>query len=282
MEKTIKENKITPNKSQIKKQCFDSETYKSSQKDINTHQNNTQLNEIFPKKSIDFFPKKINIEEVDNSLDVYRKYTMENQLIIKDFVPQLKPIKINIVPSKLCLNKKGFKDLKRNKKNKILLDSNKYFISCPNLEDEEDDDDNYNEDKDKNTFESSNDIISLNINKSKNNNISNINENNQILDIKEIRKFLQKIKQQNIQKIYSKKVINKDNYEKSFNLGNSSESDLDDFDEIDDYSLLEYEKKEENKNENTNKKDKNKKNRNRTYSVSILEMLQKKFEIEDA
>lgn len=281
MEKTIKENKITPNKSQIKKQCFDSETYKSSQKDINTHQNNTQLNEKFPKKSIDFFPKKINIEKVDNSLDVYRKYTMENQLIIKDFVPQLKPIKINIVPSKLCLNKKGFKDLKRNKKNKILLDSNKYFISCPNLEDEEDEDDNYNEDKDKNTFESSNDIISLNINKSKNNNISNINENNQILDIKEIRKFLQKIKQQNIQKIYSKKVINKDNYEKSFNLGNSSESDLDDFDEIDDYSLLEYEKKEENKNENT-KKDKNKKNRNRTYSVSILEMLQKKFEIEDA
>ena len=281
MEKTIKENKITPNKSQIKKQCFDSETYESPQKDINTHQNNTQLNEKFPKKSIDFFPKKINIEKVDNSLDVYRKYTMENQLIIKDFVPQLKPIKINIVPSKLCLNKKGFKDLKRNKKNKILLDSNKYFISCPNLEDEEDDDDNYNEDKDKNTFESSNDIISLNINKSKNNNISNINENNQILDIKEIRKFLQKIKQQNIQKIYSKKVINKDNYEKSFNLGNSSESDLDDFDEIDDYSLLEYEKKEENKNENTNKKDKNKKNRNRTYSVSILEMLQKKFEIED-
>lgn len=282
MEKTIKENQITPNKSQIKKQCFDSETYESPQKDINTHQNNTQLNEKFPKKSIDFFPKKINIEKVDNSLDVYRKYTMENQLIIKDFVPQLKPIKINIVPSKLCLNKKGFKDLKRNKKNKILLDSNKYFISCPNLEDEEDDDDNYNEDKDKNTFESSNDIISLNINKSKNNNISNINENNQILDIKEIRKFLQKIKQQNIQKIYSKKVINKDNNEKSFNLGNSSESDLDDFDEIDDYSLLEYEKKEENKNENINNKDKNKKNRNRTYSVSILEMLQKKFEIEDA
>ena len=282
MEKTIKENKITPNKSQIKKQCFDSETYKSSQKDINTHQNNTQLNEKFPKKSIDFFPKKINIEKVDNTLDVYRKYTMENQLIIKDFVPQLKPIKINIVPSKLCLNKKGFRDLKRNKKNKILLDSNKYFISCPNLEDEEDDDDNYNEDKDKNTFESSNDIISLNINKSKNNNISNINESNQILDIKEIRKFLQKIKQQNIQKIYSKKVINKDNNEKSFNLGNSSESDLDDFDEIDDYSLLGYEKKEENKNENMNNKDKNKKNRNRTYSVSILEMLQKKFEIEDA
>ncbi len=265
----------------------DSETNESSQKcktEYSDKKSSIDYLTINFKRSLGFFPKKnLYMEDIDTNIyDKKRKYSMEEKLVIKkDFVPQLRPIEIHLVPSKLRLNKKGFKDLKRNKKNKILLDSNKYFISCPNLEDEEDEDDNYNEDKDKNTFESSNDIISLNINKSKNNKISNINENKQSWDIKEIRKFLQKIKQQNIQKIYSKKVINKDNYEKSFNLGNSSESDLDDFDEIDDYSLLEYEKKEENKNENTNKKDKNKKNRNRTYSVSILEMLQKKFEIED-
>ena len=57
--------------------------------------------------------------------------------LVKDFVPQLKPIEVHLVPSKLRLNKKGFKDLKCNKDNKILLMSNNYFISCPNSEEEE-------------------------------------------------------------------------------------------------------------------------------------------------
>ena len=52
-------------------------------------------------------------------------------------MPKVKPIEIHLVPSKLMLNKKGFKDLKCNKDNKILLMSNNYFISCPNSEEEE-------------------------------------------------------------------------------------------------------------------------------------------------
>ena len=118
MKKPNQQIQITPNKPQTKKQCFDSETCESSVKDINNSKTNTP-NDKIPKNSIDIFPKNINIEKIDKNLEVYRKYTMENKLIIKDFVPQLKPIKMNILPPKLSLNKVGFKDLKRNKKNKI-------------------------------------------------------------------------------------------------------------------------------------------------------------------
>ena len=64
-------------------------------------------------------------------------------------------------------------------------------------------------------------------------------------------------------------------------MENSSESDLYDIDEIDNYSLLEYEKDDENKNVNTNDKEKNNKKRNRIHSFTILEMLQKKCELDD-
>ena len=276
MQEPSKEAHIIPNKSLLNKQCFDSGTYENSKKDLNTSQNGSSQNEKIPKKSIDFLPKKMNIEKIDKSLEVYRKYTMENELIIKDFVPHLRPIKMHVIPSKLCLNKKGFKDLKCNKENKILLNSNKYFISCPNLEDEDDYDNNG---KDKNTFESSNDIISLNLNKYNINNISQIDEDKPVLDINETRKNLQKTKYRNIQKIYSKNNIVKGNYNKCLNAGDSTESDLYDIDEIDNYSLLEYEKTDGN--ENVNDKEKNKNNRNRTHSFSILEMLKKKYECEN-
>ena len=278
MQEPSKVAHIIPNKSLLNNQCFDSGTYENSKKELNTSQSGASQNEKIPKKSIDFLPKKMNLEKIDKSLEVYRKYTLENELIIKDFVPHLKPIKIHVVPSKLCLNKKGFKDLKCNKENKILLNSNKYFISCPNLEDEDDYDNN---DKSKNTHESSNDIISLNLNKYNINNISHIEEGKTVLDINETRKNLQKTKNLNIQKIYSKNVIVKGNYDKCLNPGNSSESDLYDIDETDNYSLLEYEKTDGNKNENVNDKEKNKNNRNRTHSFSILEMLKKKYECEN-
>jgi len=112
--KDLKKNEqITPNKPQTINQRFDSETYESSKKDIN---NSDISNEKIPKKSIDFFPKKMNIEKLDKSLEIYRKYSLENKLIIKDFVPKLRPIEIHVMPSKFRLNRKGFKDLKRNKK----------------------------------------------------------------------------------------------------------------------------------------------------------------------
>ena len=257
---------ITPNKTQFNKQHFDSETYESSQKDINY---NTSEN----KKSIDFFPKNINIDKIDKSPDVHRKYTVENKLIIKDFVPQLRPIEIHVVPSKLRLNTKGFKDLKCNKNNKVLLNSNKYFISCPNS-DEDDESEKYESSKEN---QSSSNIIKIDtISKS----LFNID-----IDIKETRKKLQKTKNKNIPKVHSKNNFPiKGKYNNDLNLGISSDSDLYDIDEIDNYSLVAYEneneKKEDNKNENIDDKDKNNK-RNRTRSFTILEMLQKRFELEE-
>ena len=248
------QDNITPNKIQFNKQHFDSETYESSKKDINI---NTSEN----KKSIDFFPTKINIDKIDESPEVHRKYTVEKKLIIKDFVPQIRPIEIHVVPSKLRLNKKGFKDLKCNKNNKILLNSNKYFISCPNS-DEDDDSEKFESSKEN---QSSSNIIKIDkISKS----LFNID-----IDIKGTRKNLQKTKNKNIPKVHSKNNFPiKGKYNNDLNLGISSDSDLYDIDEIDNYSLITYENenKEDDKKENIGGNEKNNK-RNRTRSFTILE-----------
>ena len=260
------------NNSQLGKQNFDLEMYANSKNDINSSpQTNDMPNEKILKKSIDLFPKKIYMEELDKSLKVNRKYTAENQLIIKDFVPQLKPIVIHVVPSKLRLNKKGIKDLKRNK-NKVLLNSNKYYISCPSSE--EDDSDKYI---------SSKEILPLCNNKNENNNknVLIFEETNDI-SINKIRKNLQKTKNGNIQKIHSKNdIVVKGKYDKDLNLNYSSESDLYDIDEIDNYSLLEYDKEDEKNIESINKNESNNKGRNRTHSFTILEMLQKNYKMDE-
>ena len=264
------------NNSQLGKQHFDSETYANSKNDINSSsQTNDIPNEKILKKSIDLFPKKIYMEELDKSLKVNRKYTAENQLIIKDFVPQLKPIVIHVVPSKLRLNKKGIKDLKRNK-NKILLNSNKYYISCPSSEEEDDSD----------KYISSKEILPLCNNKNDNNNILIFEETNDI-SINKIRKNLQKTKNGNMPKIRSKNdIVVKGKYDKDLNLDYSSESDLYDIDEINNYSLLEYDKedkedKEDEKNiETVNKNENNNIGRSRTHSFTILEMLQKNYKLD--
>ena len=121
----------------------DSETNESSQKcktEYSDKKSSIDYLTINFKRSLGFFPKKnLYMEDIDTNIyDKKRKYSMEEKLVIKkDFVPQLRPIEIHLVPSKLRLNKKGFKDLKCNKDNKILLMSNNYFISCPNSEEEE-------------------------------------------------------------------------------------------------------------------------------------------------
>ena len=69
---------ITPNKTQFNKQHFDSETYESSQKDINI---NTSEN----KKSIDFFPTKINIDKIDESPEVHREIHCRKKINNKRF-----------------------------------------------------------------------------------------------------------------------------------------------------------------------------------------------------
>jgi len=259
MQRTIQKEQITPNKNQSNKQIFDSETNESSKKDINLSQNSA--NEKQFKKSIEFFPKKIYIEELDESEEVQRKYTIESRLEIKDFVPKLKPMEIHLVPSKLRLNKKGIKDYKRNN-NKILLNSKKYFISCPNSEDE-----------DSENYSSSKEIIKEFC----------IQDDLNDSDINLTRKILQKTKNKNMPKVHSKnEVVSKGKYENELNLDNSSDSDLYDIDEIDNYSLLEYDDKEENKKEKKENEEKSdNKNRNRANSISILELLRKKSQLDN-
>lgn len=259
MQRTSQKEQITPNKSQLNKQYFDSETNESSKKDINLSQNSS--NEKQYKKSIEFFPKKIYIEELNESEEVQRKYTIENKLEIKDFVPKLKPIEIHLIPSKLRLNKKGIKDYKRNKNNKILLNSKKYFISCPNSEDEESE-----------NYSSSKEIIKELCIK------DDLNDS----DINLTRRNLQKTKNKNMPKVHSKnEVVSKGKYENELNLDNSSDSDLYDIDEIDNYCLLEYDGKEENKKEKKENEEENNNYRDRANSVSILEILRKKSKLDN-
>lgn len=267
MQNTNQKEYITPNKSVFNNQRFDSETYESSKKDCDLSQIDNFTNDKIQKKSIDLFPKKINIDELelDNSFDIHRKYTIETQLMIKDFVPQLRPIKTHIVPPKLSLNKRVFNDyLKNNKNNKILLHSKKYSISCPNSDEE--DTDKYNSSKEVIFFENKNNEKIYKECK------EFVLEDNKNINIYELRKNLQNMKNKKIPKIHSKNDISiKEKYCKDLNLDNSSDSDLYDFDEIDNYTLLELDKKDEKDNEINVKK-------SRTHSFTILEMLQKRVE----
>jgi hypothetical protein len=205
-----------------------------------------------PKKSFDHFPKNMEIED-PNSTIIKRKYTMEveNSASIKNFVPRLKPIEIHIIPSKLRLNKKGFKDLKRNKDNKILLNINKYYISCP--EDEE---------SDKNC--SSKELSPFSNKK---------NENISTEKIKFTRKVLEQTKNENnMHKVNSiNSFLRKNKYESELNLGYSSGSNLYEIDELDNDSLAENKEEVESNNNH----------RNRFNSWSILDILQKKYILED-
>ena len=131
--------------------------------------------------------------------------------------------------------------------NKTVLNSNKYFSSCPNTEDE---------DSDKNfSFKD----ISILIEK----------ENND--KMKDTRKILQKTKNRNIPKV---KTINNIAIKKKYDLEleYSSESDLYDNDEIKHYSI--------NENKDILEKGISNKYRDRFNSWSILDVLQKKYKLE--
>lgn len=88
------------------------------------------------KKSLNSIHCKTFLEESEMTKPS-RKLTLETPININNLVPHPKALEIKFVPSKLRLNTKGFKDLKCNQKNKILLDTNNYYISCPNSEDTE-------------------------------------------------------------------------------------------------------------------------------------------------
>ena len=161
-------------------------------------------NSYGPKKSITSFQSKIFIDEPNQNLPK-RKYTLEPSLCIKDFVPHPKPLEIHFVPSKLRLNTKGFKDFKINQSNQILLESNNYYISCPESENSDSSD--------------SDEYINL---KSKN-------------TMKDMRKNMM-IEKKNIPKVLSKEIVNKNGLkineeEKSYDESDlySNEDNCDDF-----------------------------------------------------
>ena len=112
---------------------YDTSTLKSGSFDKNLIENLRGQSKIILKKN---FLEESSEEE--NIYQIQRKYSIEPQLYIKDFVPHPKPLKFHLVPSRLRLNSKGFKDLKCNKNNEFLLKTKNYYISCPNSEENSD------------------------------------------------------------------------------------------------------------------------------------------------
>ena len=263
----------------------DSETNESSQKcktEYSDKKSSIDYLTINFKRSLGFFPKKnLYMEDIDTNIyDKKRKYSMEEKLVIKkDFVPQLRPIEIHLVPSKLRLNKKGFKDLKCNKDNKILLMSNNYFISCPNSEEEEEEE------------------SEIDFSPKKKSNKENI---------KSTRKILHKMKSGTLPKVLSRNLI-----EPSCNIFKEEmkidyESEKDSFESkedenyinndnlllYDDDDFIQYKKEEKDdedkKEEKDDKKNKEEKDgkpnvrSNRINSCSILDVLKKRFSFDES
>ena len=241
-----------------KKETYDSETCENSNSD-NIKQKKRQY-----KKSVDIFPKKMEIDEIyeDNSK---RRNTIAMCGNIKNFVPQIKPIKIDIIPSKLRLNKICFKDLKCNKNNKVLLYANKYFISCPNIHDEE-----YNDEVDNLRF-----YDKINVNSS-----NEIIPDNKKEDINQTRKNLQKTKKKNIPKVGSELNPHfKNKFNNELNIGFSSDSDLYDIEASINDSI--NENNEDNFKINFVNSEDNNKKRDRYNSWSILDVLQRKNKLDE-
>ena len=254
----------------------DSETYESSQKcktDYSEKKSSIDYLQKNLKKSLGFSSKnKLYMKDIDSNIsnNIKRKYSIEEKLIIKkDFVPQLKPIEIHLVPSKLRLNKKGFKDLKCNKDNKILLMSNNYFISAPNSEGEEEE-------------ESEIDFSPK---------IKHKDE-----DIKSTRKNLHKMKSSNLPKVLSRNLIepNLKIYKDEMKFDYESDNDSIDLKENDDYmnndNLLLYDDNDFinykiNGDDGEDKKEKKEAHKtvrsNRVNSCSILDVLKNRFSFDD-
>ena len=263
----------------------DSETNESSQKCKTEYSDKKSSIDYLTKnfkRSLGFFPKKnLYMEDIDTNIyDKKRKYSMEEKLVIKkDFVPQLRPIEIHLVPSKLRLNKKGFKDLKCNKDNKILLMSNNYFISCPNSEEEEEEE------------------SEIDFSPKKKSNKENI---------KSTRKILHKMKSGTLPKVLSRNLI-----EPSCNIFKEEmkidyESEKDSFESkedenyinndnlllYDDDDFIQYKKEEKDdedkKEEKDDKKNKEEKDgkpnvrSNRINSCSILDVLKNRFSFDES
>ena len=263
----------------------DSETNESSQKcktEYSDKKSSIDYLTINFKRSLGFFPKKnLYMEDIDTNIyDKKRKYSMEEKLVIKkDFVPQLRPIEIHLVPSKLRLNKKGFKDLKCNKDNKILLMSNNYFISCPNSEEEEEEE------------------SEIDFSPKKKSNKENI---------KSTRKILHKMKSGTLPKVLSRNLIEPscNIFKEEMKIDYESEKDSFESKEDENYinndnlllygddDFIQYKKEEKDdedkKEEKDDKKNKEEKDgkpnvrSNRINSCSILDVLKNRFSFDES
>lgn len=175
-----------------------------------------------------------------------------------NFAPKLRPKKIHLVPSKLILNPIGFNGFKKNKKDQIFILSNKYFISCPNLEEEV----------------NNNDFSSQEIFNRK-----------KMYSLKLLREKMTKIKKQNLARIKSKTVLI---YKNKINRKNMIfEQELSDDDNSwdkkeDDYFNNLYKFKPDDENEFNQVKNNNENNEVKYYrfnSCSILEVLKSKYSL---
>ena len=158
-------------------------TKKSLNKKSNLHNNSDNKSSLLnlPKKN---FLEELSYEEYINLEISLRKYSEQPSLNIKDFVPHPKPLKMHFIPSKLKLNEKGFKDLKRNQiNNQILIKTKNYYISCPSSDNDSSDQPNDNE-------------------------------------MKDLRKKMKKLKS-NIPKVLSKEIINNNSLEKEITFDDS-------------------------------------------------------------
>jgi hypothetical protein len=215
------------------------------------------------KKSFDFTQKKYNIKDVEESPIIKRKYTIENYLTIKNFVPQLKPIEGKISPSKLRLNKKEKISFFHKSHNNLIIKENHTFNSCPNSEEECDSEYNSSE----------NMLIILQKNKKKEKKKEKIFENLKKSNIQQERKKLHRSKNVEIRKCYSRKnTLMKEKLKNKYKLDYSSGSDLND----EEYNKYLQARKGFNGN---HKKEKNV--RNRINSSSILNVLEKKFKLDE-
>lgn len=177
--------------SNLKKRNYsdDVDTNESSYNNNYSNKKSNFLNHSENKSGLIDFPKKKYLEELSNEeyMDLefsLRKYSEQPSLNIKDFVPHPKPLKMHFIPSKLKLNEKGFKDLKRNQiNNQILIKTKNYYISCPSSDNDSSDQPNDNE-------------------------------------MKDLRKKMKKLKS-NIPKVLSKEIINNNSLEKEITFDDS-------------------------------------------------------------
>ena len=241
----------------------DSDTYDISTK--NKTDNSEKYNSLIEEpnkgyiKSIGFFPKKIYIEkpEFEEDTENKRTYSMEEHLVIKDFVPHLKPMEIHLVPSKLNLNKNGNGELAYSKDNTF---ANNNCISCPNSEEESD--------------------VYL----------STTNTSDKINNIRKTRKNLKKMKSNNIPKVMTKNYIesNCKLFKEDFKI--EYESDKDSLDLNDNFLLFEDNDffnnnitslDVENENKKENKEEEHVIRKKRINSCSILDVLKNKISFDD-